>query len=86
MEKNTIRWVICLLEAGSGRPVLVSEGMEIDADDPAYERDVHIVPCRLEGDEHVFGVHELERACCCHPEIRHKDNGRTQVIHSEKVN
>ena len=43
VEKD-IPWVICLWEAGSTRPVLVPEGLEIDADDPAYEQDVHILP------------------------------------------
>ena len=86
MEKNTIPWVICLLEAGSGRRVLVTEGMEIDADDPAYEQDVHIVPCYFDGQKYRFGVHEFERTCDCHPEIQAKAHGRTLVVHSERVN
>lgn len=80
-------WAIALRKSGTREIVLVTEDLEeVRNEDPAYERDVHIVPCLLEGGEHMFGVHELERTCCCHPEIRHNDNGRTRVIHSEIVN
>lgn len=80
-------WVIALRETGTRRVVLVTEDVEeIDAADPSWEQDVHITPCHLDGGEYRFGVHECERTCSCHPEIRHRDQGRTLVIHSERVN
>ena len=79
-------WLIALRETGTRRVVLAQGGMEIDADDPAFERDVHVTPAYMDGDEYRFGVHDFERTCYCHPEIRHRDNGRTLVIHSERVN
>lgn len=79
-------WVICLVEAGSGRRVLVTEGMEIDADDPAYEREVHIVPCHHIDGIFSFGAHCCTRSCYCHPEIQERGRGRTLIVHSARVN
>jgi hypothetical protein len=80
-------WAIALRKSGSRRIVLVTGDMEeIDPDDPHFERDVHVVPCYPDGSEYRFGVHDFERTCYCHPEIRHRDYGRTLVIHSERVN
>lgn len=79
-------WVIALRETGTRRVVLVTSDVEkIDAADPTWEQDVHIVPGRMENGEYRF-QHQCERTCYCHPEIRHRDHGRTLVIHSERVN
>ena len=82
-----IEWVIALRETVGRRVVLVTGDMEeIQADDPTFESDVHFTPGYLEGGEYRFGVHDFERTCCCHPEIRHRNLGRTLVIHRERVN
>lgn len=86
MKKNSTSWVICLLEAGSGRRVLVTEGMEIEADDPTYERDVHILPWHNPDGIFPFGAHVFDRTCYCRPEIQERGRGRTLIVHSARVN
>ena len=86
--KTMSEWAIALRKSDTRQIMLVTGDIEgIDADDPAFERDVHFVPVYPDCSEYRFGVHDFERTCYCHPEIRPQENGgRTLVIHSERVN
>lgn len=77
-------WAIALREVGTGKVILMTADMEDNPD--VYEKDAHVVPCRLKEGGYDFGVHDCERTCYCHPEIRKNCNRTFLVIHSERVN
>lgn len=82
-------WVLCVKNIETGRFELVTEGMQIDADDPRYDEDVHFVPVSEHPKEKnylTFGVHTPLRECVCRPKIEENCFNRTQIIHREQVN
>jgi hypothetical protein len=63
--------------------------MTLDADDPIYGDDVHIVPVVEDKKDPTylsFGVHDFVRDCACHPKVEPRAGGRTIISHSAMVN
>jgi hypothetical protein len=72
-------------EADGGRFEVIPKEARIDADDPRYEQDVHIMPC-TNGEEGIsFGAHEPSLKCYCQPRVESPVGGRTRIIHRERV-
>lgn len=80
-------WVVCIENLEEKKFQCVDREMldTFDPDDPRYGADVHVVPVKKDAGDLSFGVHEFTRECACHPAVQPND-GRTLVIHSEKVN
>ena len=73
---------IVVIESSSKRPILVSDDMRIEADDPAYEGVIHIAPdTHRESQVIPYGVHDFTLDCFCHPEVK-RIHGCTLVLHS----
>lgn len=85
-----MQWATCLKNLEVGKMEIVPMGVKVDADDPRYGQEVHIVPCKQEDITDVwrfkFGVHELTRDCYCRPQVREQVHGRTLIIHRDTVN
>jgi len=82
-------WAIAIREVESQNWILVTSETRIDADDPRYEQDVHVVPCAEDVQDARFlsmGGHDFTRQCCCQPRIEEEVNRRPMVIHNGKVN
>ena len=65
---------------------LIPPDKKVDADDPRYGPEVHIVPCKFDtGDPKTlcFGVHEFSESCACHPTKEKQANGRTIISHKD---
>ena len=82
--KPTGKVGVVVIESNSKRPILVGDDMRIEADDPTYERVIHIAPdTHQESQVMPYGVHDFTLDCFCHPEVRNVD-GRTLIVHSNQ--
>lgn len=83
-------WVIAFKEKQTGKIVVVQRGTIVDADDPQFEDDSHILPVSevvMNGVRKLFlGAHTLNRNCYCSPEVQESVWDRNLVIHKEEVN
>lgn len=82
-------WAICLKNLEEGGIEIISADQQIDADDPRYDHDVHIAPCKDDAEDPecmTFGIHDFTRECVCKPTVREQANGQNLIIHSDQVN
>ena len=81
-------WVIIVKNIESGHLEIITPDSQFDADDPRYDKVVHIVPFKEEPDPQRmnFGVHELVKNCVCHPKVTELYAGQKVVSHSAMVN
>lgn len=82
-------WAVAIRRLDIGKVQLVTDDMQtIDCDDPTYEDDVHVVPCKVavSGDgcvETLFGSHDFTRKCYCDPVVEEQVVGKNIVRHRE---
>ncbi len=84
-----MRWAVCVKNLEAGQMQLITPDMTVDADDPRFGDDVHIVPVsedQKDSDYLSFGVHDFVRDCYCHPKVQEQCYGRTLISHREAVN
>lgn len=84
-----MRWAVCIKNVEIGKMVLITPHMSVDADDPRFDQDVHIVPVFEDPEDPYrldFGVHDFVRGCVCHPKIKEQCFGRTIISHQAAVN
>lgn len=79
-------WVLAIHNMMDGDIQILTEGMQVWDDDPMFGDDVHVVPCREEGDDLMFGPHDFTRECYCTPAVQPNVRGKNLVIHSAVVN
>lgn len=84
-----MRWAVCVKNLEAGQMQLITPDMTVDADDPRFGDEVHIVPV-VENQKNLgwidFGVHNFVRDCYCHPKIEPRGSGKTIISHSAMVN
>lgn len=81
--------VACLHNVETGEYECLLEGQHIDADDPKYAEDVHVIPVTGEFNEKTvdtIGYHTMDRKCICGPRIEEQLNNRNLIWHKEAVN
>lgn len=84
-----MRVAVCVKNLITGKMEVIPPGKRIDANDPIYADDIHLVPVKEDtGDPDTldFGIHEFSELCFCHPQRQESVFGRTMIIHSERVN
>lgn len=84
-----MRWTVCMKNIEVGKWQLITPDMTVDADDPRFDNEVHIVPVNVnpkQPDYLSFGVHDFIRECCCHPQIQELCHSRTIITHRSAVN
>jgi hypothetical protein len=83
-------WINLLKNLEVGKMEIIPPGKRVDNDDPMYEQEVHVVPCReediIDAWQFNLGVHDCTRDCCCRPTVREQTFGRTLVIHKNRAN
>lgn len=84
-----MRWAVCMKNIEAGNWQLITPDMTVDADDPRFDGEVHIVPVSEHPDDPYrleFGVHDFVRDCTCHPKVQPQCFGRTIISHRAVVN
>jgi hypothetical protein len=84
-----MRWAVCIKNLEVGKMQLITPDMTVDADDPRYGDEAHIVPVsenQADPDYLSFGVHDFVRDCACHPTVETRCGYRTIISHSAAVN
>lgn len=83
-----MRWAVCVKNLEVGKMQLITPDMTLDADDPIYGDDVHIVPVVEDKKDPTylsFGVHDFVRDCACHPKVQ-DGLSRTIITHQAAFN
>jgi len=84
-----MRWAVCMKNLEADKMQLITPDMTVDADDPRFSDEVHIVPVSEDQQDPEwlsFGVHDFVRNCCCHPKVEPRAGGRAIISHSAMVN
>lgn len=83
-----MRWAITMKNLEAGKWQLITPDMDIDPEDPRYDKDMHIVPIVEDPNNPTylsFGIHALVRDCPCHPRIE-EGLYRNRIKHRAAMN